>query len=140
MWGRARAIASHSCRRRKKIFVFVFLYFDYPGCYAYALFALKSLMWACIWSVYLRFLVNRHSHPRLNHAPSSYPTLYDQLAFTFDHTYRFFQLVILKHQPRDVISRWDSNQQRYSPLDWFAVCVNSLRFSMNSFNTAIFTN
>ena len=24
------------------------LYFDYPGCYAYALFAVKSLMWACI--------------------------------------------------------------------------------------------
>ena len=54
-------------------FFFFSLYFDYPGCYAYALFAVKSLIWACIWSVYLRFLVNRHSPPRLNHAPGSYP-------------------------------------------------------------------
>ena len=40
-----------------------FFYFDYPGCYAYTLFAVKSLMWAGIRSVYLGFLVNRHSPP-----------------------------------------------------------------------------
>ena len=101
------------------ILFFFVLYFDYLGCYAYAICSEitdAGLHLKCL----LRFLVNRHSPPRLNHAPSSYPHCIINLPSHLITLYAFFKLVILKHQPRDVISRWDSNQQRYSPLNWEA--------------------
>ena len=45
--------------------------------WAFCAIAIKSV----VWKPTFRFLVNRHSPPRLNHAPFL-PTPYDQLAFT----------------------------------------------------------
>ena len=74
--------------------------------------------------IHLRFLVNRHSPPRLNHASSSYSHCMINLPSHLITHYSFFKLVILKHQPRDVISGWDLNKQLELRGEWLAKLAN----------------